>query len=265
MVCLSASEYLFSPAMVSSGQPYPVETERMTMQIGLVGSDGILLASDTCSSHEPEQVPQDMMGQIVRSTTSHSKIRIYAQSGIAISCADDMRAAIDVADAIVNSFQSNQPTDISEIEELTKSVAERTLSTNKRRIQCLIVLTRPEPQLFRLQYARITNSDSEWAASCEWSGVRSVAGDVTNPAVFWAERYHEPYFPIVQLIPLAAHLIESAHLLHNASIKGLEIVKCTAGGIEAIPRKVCEEWGRKALGWDRSICTMILKGEALSP
>ncbi|HWO37109.1 MAG TPA: hypothetical protein VNO32_50680 [Candidatus Acidoferrum sp.] len=42
----------------------------------------------------------------------------------------------------------------------------------------------------------------------------ALAGDNVNPAIYWAERYHETQ-PIERLAPLAAHVIFAAHKLNN--------------------------------------------------
>ena len=264
---LPTAECCFYPAMVASGMPYPVEKRekrRMTMQVALTGSDGILLASDTHKSHEPEKIPPDQIGHVVRSSTNGPKIRVYPDSGVAISCADDVEAAEAVADAIVLALRKDQPSDVSRIEELIESVTDRHFSKNKTRIQCLIVLTRPCLLLFRLQYPQGPPTEYEWVARCSYSESRSVAGDATNPALFWAERYHEDFYSMDDLVPLAAHLIQSAHRLHSAGVSKLQMVKCSENRIEIVPTETCKAWTRRSEEWDRSFRETIFGGDSPS-
>jgi hypothetical protein len=85
-----------------------------------------------------------------------------------------------------------------------------------------------------------------------------VAGDVTNAAIYWAERYPE-ILTVEQLIPLAAHLIVSSHHLNTAGIGGLEIVRCDASGIRQLSLESTRELVQKANEWDGTIRDLFLK------
>jgi hypothetical protein len=113
--------------------------------------------------------------------------------------------------------------------------------------------------LFRLQFGQVDNKnpDSAWKAECEQCLDRGFAGDVTNPAVYWAERYHCEFLPVEQLVPLAAQIIISAHLVNNAFVGGLEIVLCMDSKIVPIPRERVDELCRKAIELDRTMGNLV--------
>src|ERR1700687_5047731 len=66
----------------------------MTMQVGMVGSDGIILASDTKIWAQPPG-----LGRTI--TAGLSKIKISESAKIAVLSAGDMSASSRVADAII--------------------------------------------------------------------------------------------------------------------------------------------------------------------
>ncbi len=84
----------------------------------------------------------------------------------------------------------------------------------------LVVFYRSEPQLWEL----------EISSSCVARLItdKVVAGDATNLARFFSQRYFERR-PIEQLQFLAAHLILMGHALNPLMIGGLEILICKQG------------------------------------
>jgi hypothetical protein len=132
----------------------------VTMQVGMVGTDGVLVASDTRWMNSPQLV-NAVVG--ARHTFSSSKIMVNHERGIAISCARNMETAQHVANGIISG--SNDGTDwqypIPPIEAIGRKVL---LSAGERRdAQCLIVLMSPSPRLFLFQFAMV---NGEWGPIC---------------------------------------------------------------------------------------------------
>src|SRR5208283_2879930 len=71
------------------------------------------------------------------------------------------------------------------------------------------------------------------------------AGDATNTAKFWSERYYsswsESLRPIDELIPLAAHLIFSAGKVGPSIIGELEIFLCDSSGLRHLSEESIRE------------------------
>jgi hypothetical protein len=90
--------------------------------------------------------------------------------------------------------------------------------------------------------------------------VRFIAGDQTNLACFWADRYcqRRQLQKVESLIPLAAHTILSAGSLNSAAIDGLEIVVCDDSGIRRLSDDSIIELQNKSREWDEQIGNLIL-------
>lgn len=217
----------------------------LTMQIGMVGSDGIILASDTQVTHTPEKLKDGQVGRAVRYHTNCSKIQTNGE--IAVSYARDMKSGENVANAILSSFTADNPEEA--IERIAASIPEN----NRYDVQGLIA--NPPFQLFRFQ---LTIIDGVWTATCVPSLGFDFAGDMTNAAIYWAARYYDELFSVEQLLPLAAYMITCSHHLNTAGVGGLEIVVCDSSGIHPVPRERILELRRQANDIDKQIRQMLI-------
>jgi len=217
----------------------------MTMQIGMVGSDGTVLASDTQWTRNIKTlVNGHHIGRVIRAWTNSSKIK--TNGNMVVSCALDKKAADCTAEAILLRFDENTPE--SSIQEIGEGIPE----TDRWDAQGLIVI--PPFQLYRYQLAM---QDGQWTPFCEPSDGFDIAGDMATPAIFWIHRFYQPWFTVEQLIPLAAHMIVASHHLNTAGIGGLEIVVCRAGGNEFLPREETIKLQRTAWDHDKAIERII--------
>jgi hypothetical protein len=225
----------------------------MTMQVGMVGTDGILIASDT----QWTQTPRLKMNQLwagARSRLNARKVIIDRRRGMAIARARSMETAGHVASKILtNLLEEDYLYPIAAIEALGSTVLSAA-ENNRDDAQCLIALMRPSPQLFLFQFGTI---NGVWGPICNRMETMAIAGDNLNSAVFWAERYYDK-LPIERLIPLAAHLISVAHRLNNAMISGLEIVLCTPLEIRRLSDESLSELKLRADEWDKTIGELLL-------
>jgi hypothetical protein len=120
------------------------------MQIGMVGSDGTVLASDTQWTRNIETlVNGHHVGRVIRSWTNRSKIK--TNGNMVVSCALDKKTADSTAEAILLRFDGNTPE--SSIQEIAESIPER----DRWDAQGLIVI--PPFQLYRYQLAM---QDGQW-------------------------------------------------------------------------------------------------------
>src|SRR5271165_4378681 len=83
-----------------NGYSLSLEEIPMTMQVGMIGTDGVLIASDTKWSHSP-LLHGGRNWAAGRYSYNSPKIKINHERGMAISCARDMEFACPVADAII--------------------------------------------------------------------------------------------------------------------------------------------------------------------
>jgi hypothetical protein len=223
----------------------------MTIQIGMVGTDGVLLSSDTLWMHTPRvqiNVPRP------RETSNRSKILLNLERGIAISYANNMETARRIADAIVDeiddSFLRSGRSPVGPVMEIGDRILDATEDVT-RDVSGLIVFTIPTPKLYFFGTAFI-NSNPNPRTTCEPVTSKRIAGDNVNAAIFWSERYYE-LLPIKSLVPLAAHLVVSAGKLKGSAVGGLEIVLCSKEGITPLPQPTCERLESQANKWDTEI------------
>jgi hypothetical protein len=222
----------------------------MTMQVGMVCSDGILIASDTRTSNSPRWANFGAP----RVTFNATKIRIDEKRGIVVSCARNMETANHIATQILETLkQEDFDYPIFPIEAMARKVL-AAAEAERNDAQCLVALMRPTPQLFLFQYAMV---NGEWGPLCQKMQSKVVAGDNVNAAAFWVERYYTVR-PIEQLIPLAAHLIISASKLNSGAISGLEIVTCTSTEIRRVSDDSVKELEGRCLEWDETIGDLFL-------
>lgn len=225
--------------VLSSDEEFP-----MTMQVAMVGTDGIVLASDTQWMNNERDV---------RHTSTASKIKIHYEKGVAIACARSLALASRVADDLLDELSD---VDWSLLEMRAIPIAEKVLdaaTNNRSDFQCLIVTSRPTLAAFHLcsgVYPQQKHPTCQRIPNCQ------VAGDTVNPAVFWSERYYwrsSLRHEIQQLVALAAQVICSAHELSKDAISGLEIVVCDGSGPHRVSEDSIQQFQSDVKQWDQQI------------
>ena len=200
----------------------------MTMQVGMVGSDGIVLASDTkwTENHAAS-------GSSVRQDWSSPKIDLDPTRKVAVACAKDMRKGVQIARAILAELSSDhwenpQP-------KLEEIAASRSSPHSPFEAECLIGLACPSPRLFHLACGC-----SGGPALCTQIQDRRAAGDALNSALFWHMRYYK-VMPVRKLIRLAAQIIVDAAEISSGGIGGLKIAYTKGPGFRFLPDEETRE------------------------
>jgi hypothetical protein len=231
----------------------------MTMQVGMVGDGGVLIASDTLVMDKPKREAASEEQSPVRDTSNESKIIINYKKGIAISCAGTMRSARRVARKIISGLMDEQLANPREpIEKIGAEVLKLLgLDGEKRDVQCLIIIHGATPGLYFFEFGEVDGDCGPVLGPiCTKVIKHKNAGDQGNPAVFWKLRYYERK-PIRELIPLAAHLVVSASKLNSGSIDGLEIVLCDEDGIHRLNEQSTRKLEAQAKKWDTHIGSLF--------
>ncbi len=122
----------------------------MTMQVGLVGCDGIVLVSDSLTYTDPPERIRNRP-HVVRTTSTLQKIRISRSGKMAVSCAWDMRQALALADAINDGFAEELKVPVNE---QLRNLALQEMTRNEwRSAECLIVRSQPGSSRFSSPYS----------------------------------------------------------------------------------------------------------------
>lgn len=223
----------------------------MTMQVGMVGTDGVLIAGDTQWNDETG----------LRNSWNEWKVKVNDECRIVIARAGKLVTAGYLASAIIGATIRNNNwlfDDVGakhKIEDEVLSLAQE----GSEHCQCQVVFMRPTIKLYCFQIVRI---GKHWGLVIDEVLSKKYTGDYKNSAIFWAERYYprNPTLPIRHLIPLAAHLVVTARVLNTAGISGLEIVLCDDKGIHRLSNESLVELEMKSIERDKNIGESLLSG-----
>jgi hypothetical protein len=178
----------------------PYEELPMTLQIGLVGREGIVLASDRCRIMIQNGARQT--SQVSKYVLSAKHVFAYAGDDVAEEIANQLSVALD-ADPNGNPCQIGQI----KVKNLGKPIPN----------PCAVIGI-AQGQLWHLSFGMGRYSGTPIVD-------KVVTGDSVNPAIFFSERY----YPDLQdnfegLKKLAAHVIRVGGVLNPAGVQGLEML-----------------------------------------
>jgi hypothetical protein len=199
--------------------PYvpPSEEIPMTFQMGLVGTDGVVIASDTKATR---------WGQIRTSSTTR-KIFWNEETGIACAVAGD-----DITAKIADEVCQLGITEIGDhmvVYELlqnavTCSWERNTLAEQKRADQdsdsrLIIALTKNPHHLWWI------DANHRRSATGTYQD-KIYAGDRQNASIYFLERFynHPKLLPLDQLVFLASHAVCEAGELNRTGVGGLDVL-----------------------------------------
>jgi hypothetical protein len=138
---------------LESGEP------PMTLQIGMLGLDGVILAGDTRVN-----VPNLSNADAPWMSYEGQKIHISKSGRIAVSCAHDLQSGRRVAEAIFAKMsRGDHPSCECEIAEVGAAAAQG------RDIQCMVAFSDPLPSLYIYTHAKVGDSqlnDCQRIISC---------------------------------------------------------------------------------------------------
>lgn len=236
--------------------------DSMTLQIGMVGRNGVLIAGDTRLTHRPILRGNRFWAAGTHGTNTTKMVVDYVR-GIAASAARDMDFAMPMAQKILADLPDDQFSNpIPWIEKLASETAGR-VEGRELDVHCLIVLQKPIPTLYQFQFGSV---DGKWEPYCQKMEHLAVVGDNINAGIFWPEAYFnssqylrkDPSASVESLIPLAAHTIQVAHRLNPTLISGLEIVFCNEAGFHRLSRDTIGVLWTASEKWDREFGDAIL-------
>ncbi len=219
----------------------------VTMQIGMIGKDGIVLASDKKWSTTWLKGDRPKI-QELRDEHSDSKILLSPTGNLAVCCADDMIAATHVAQKVISGW--NPETDDPQCSAL-KTLVEPLCS--HRSFQCLVASTRPAPSLLCISH--------DWRIEDRPLLTRALdricAGDRANAAKFWHLRYYDHNLPTQKLFSLAAQLITDAAVLNSGIIGGFDLAVSEGGVFRRIPKQECDSLAEIAQQRSKAVSGLI--------
>jgi hypothetical protein len=227
---LSATSHVFS---VNTEDELP-----MTMHVGIVGSDGVVLAGDTLAvGYQNADSIASRQGLSTRMSQTVSKIKVSDDRKIAVSCAGYLHDAYPLADGIIADLSPEfwqYPE--RRVYEIARSYAAS--HPRWRDTQSFILLSEPTPALYLLECLADERTNELLSPLCRRVPLYAFAGDVLNGAIYWAMRYCRTLSPemrtLHRLTRLAAQIIADAGALNTGNVGGLEVVRCDSAGIDQL-------------------------------
>jgi len=193
----------------------------MTFQIGMLGSDGVLLASDTLYTH-PGKLPGS------RRTYNAKKILIREDEAMAYCSSGD-----DVSAKAAELHSNSTTVEIYQSMVMSRTTAIEKYSTieNKNGNHGTVLAAHRTATGVELWYMDVS-SQAQLPISIP---SHICAGDQQNPAAFLIERYFpkDRRLPIRDLIFLAAHTVLMASKF-SSGVGGLQILLGRPAGFEAL-------------------------------
>ncbi len=219
----------------------------MTMQVGMVGKDGIVLAGDMTCTVSPLFAEDG-----ARHDFSRHKIKISPSRRVAVTSAMEMEMADRIAEQIIFAAEADEmrPSD-----RRRRILNIGTSLATTQEVECIVAFLDPRSILYKFQHGQGGRH-----AVCDEILDRIHAGDTISPAVYWSRRYHSIDLPVARLIRLAAFEIIAAGEVNSAIIGGLEVVHSDANGFQLVPDDETRPLEAQARGWSTRIGEMILGG-----
>jgi hypothetical protein len=194
----------------------------MTMQVGMVGTDGILIASDKVWT---------LSG--IRGSHTATKFRYSVERGVGVACSES-DISLNVAAKIVAELDAGHfEHPCREVERMAGDVMCGFDRSHLKirgilppQSQCLIAIAKP----FGLFSLKVGPEGQK----CQYIEDKTRVGDTQNSAVFFMEEYYA-LRPIKHLRLLAAHIVFEASRRNPTGIGGLEILECDSSGLRMLP------------------------------
>jgi hypothetical protein len=204
----------------------------MTMQVGMIARDGIVLASDTAWVEEVIRGPKRY-----RDVRHASKIKMNGD--IAVCYAREMKYAPRVADSILSHWKDSEGSDSQRIRD---AISPMMKEVDKYQWECLVAIPKPQKRFVHILNVWATDGVSapQWQLFVTPTTRYLLTGDDANDARYWLHHY-DPLLSVRELQTLAAYLVVDARNFNNAMIDGLEIVCWDGSEFQRVPDDKCLE------------------------
>jgi hypothetical protein len=201
-----------------------IEDTPVTLQIGLVGTDGIVLAGDLKTRFFDEVETFGLTSKILTSARGIA----LAYSGYEISREVAKRI---IADETLLDFDDSAQWQTTEkiASDVYREPFPDIVAPDRRDSEILLVSTCSIDHFYSLE---MRNENRCWLRRRE---DKAIAGHVVNSGCFFVERYYRKSATVEELALVAAYAIFAASKLNPPGIEGLEMVTCTKAEIGRMP------------------------------
>jgi hypothetical protein len=220
------------------------EDLEMTIQVCLVATNGIVLASDLKHVFYNETWSGGLATKIVIDDLRGVAV---AWSGYEIS-----RVVAKEIISHVEILESKRPREA--LEALATEIYDKPfpdlIEPESRRSEVIVVSKSSLDKFYSMTMSPSRNQ-------CYSLADKAVAGQRTSPAWYFIERYYNGKQTISDLLLVGAHAVLQASKLDPKGIQGLEIVTCTKEGIVPVPHKEIDELSARSDQLDAAIAESL--------
>lgn len=218
------------------------------MQIGIVASDGIVLASDiwTHSDVTPKMRAESLAAPVWKGEPV-SKIAVSNDGCLAVARAHDLQQAKLMSAAVLSNLSVENRQNP---EQRLKEIAIESLSSQfYRGSTCLVASISAPLRIFRVRCFYDPDVCKN-VCECDQSNEYLLSGDSYSPATFWATRYlpsnSTKQLTVDEATSLAIQIIVDAGIINSGSIRGVEIVRGNSDGFYYCSSDVTRGWAEEA-------------------
>lgn len=225
---------------------YDPENPPMTLQIALVGTDGVLLVSDEQSNRT--------IGYITTSGNLTSKILTDCKRGLAACWSGYEDISHELATQILKLGDSEVSSNLS-LGELAQEVygkVKGSFGSSGRPYGDVLLVNRNS-----LGHVYMVSASERGCHASQYTAW-VPSGQDSNSALFYCEKFYKRG-PIDELIFLAAHTILTAGRIDPHRVRGLEILRCRQSGFDFVPEKELELLANKSRDLENSLSGELLR------
>jgi hypothetical protein len=228
----------------TSFRGYSLDPEELpvTQQLAMIGSDGIVLASDRCVTIRDGRRRHEM----------ETKIFFDQARGIATCWAKNKMPSANVARAILEEMKDEEFVNpIPKIKEIAERLydANRSPYGDEMKGEVMFLTSKNLKTITQLHMEA-----GNYQAAFNFS--RHIGGDTENPAICFADLFHNERLPVAELIPLAAYVVVKA-ASESKGIRGLDLLLCTKDGVKLLEEEQIEEHAARAREIDAEITRLF--------
>jgi hypothetical protein len=190
----------------------------MTLQVALLGTDGVVLASDR---------KINMVNQNFNTTATRSKIFHSSERKILAAWSGDQFPSEGLAKHVVaNVSAADLRFPHNDLTAAAKGIVAKPGFHGEAYgcAEILVVSLEDQVALYEINASR---------DRCDcYESPKVIRGHIANPACFFTERFYKEGLSVSELEPLAAHVVVNAGRINPRGIEELEIVRCKNNGFE---------------------------------
>jgi hypothetical protein len=220
--------------------------EFVTLQVGMIGSNGWVLASDTLAYDPfPLAAGEQRLSAPVLSPVVSKIVHVEVASLVYGYAGGELARIAGIA---LEEKANAQITPGQRMKDLTEISITAPLKRPDLRPDggLILIFYRPQLELWAFQLGHLPQQYARFAF-----------GGGGNLAMYWTQRFYDPAASIESLKFLAAHTILEGHHCNPSFVKGLELWSGSGGRVAKAPEKELSELAERSAGLHAELLRLV--------